>query len=145
MISRRVAGLAAGFVLGGLLAGWLVREAVHMRPRIRPEIRRTPVIGLTLPRSPSPTPTVTYSDGADMPPAPAVSVSPGPIAAPRPRVQPVGRVAAERPTVRSSIEPREKAARTPDTSASDAARRSSDAADPHAVIDWLLDPSSRGR
>jgi hypothetical protein len=123
-----------------------VGAVVHAIPGIQPETPRTPVMGLTLPRSSSPTPTVTDSDRADMPSAPAVSAAPTSNEAPRRRVRAVTRVAPARPTTPASrIEAHEEAARTPDTSASEAARASRDAADPSAVIDWLLDRSSRGR
>ena len=142
MISVRI----AKFAVGALLAGWLVGAAVYTILGIRPGIQRKPVIGLTLPRSSSPTPTVTYSGRADMPAAPAVSAAPGSNEVPQRRARALTRVAPSRPTTPApSIKPHEQAARTPDTSTSEAARASRDAADPSAVVDWLLDRSSRGR
>ena len=136
----------AKFAVGALLAGWLVGAVVYTVPGLRPGIQRTPVIGLTLPRSSSSTPTVTYSDRADTPSAPAVSAAPSSTEAPQRRVRAVTRAAPARPTMAASrIEAHEEAARTRDTSASEAARVSKDAADPSAAIDWLLDRSSRGR
>jgi hypothetical protein len=130
----------AGIVLGGLLAGWLVSEVAQLIPGIR----RTPVIGSTLAQSPSTTPAVTYSNRTDTRPVPPLIVSPASNGVTTRRVRPVTGVATARPAMSvSSIEPHEEAANTPN-SIDAAARMSRDGADPHAVIDWLLDHRSRG-
>jgi len=146
---RRFVGLSrtdiwrlAGVVLGGLFAGWLVGEVAQLIPGLRPPS----VMGGTPAQSPfrqaqlpSPTPAVPHSDGA-----PAVTVSEGSSEVARRHVRPLRRVATPRlTTTESSIEPND-AARTTETSETDAAEVSSEAAAPLAVIDWLLDRSSRG-
>jgi hypothetical protein len=149
---RRFLGLSrtdiprlAGAVLGGLFAGWLVSEVAQLIPWIPQTsvMGSTPAQSLARPaQSASPAPAVPHSDGADTRPAAPVTVPQGSSEVPRRRVRPLTRVTTPRlTTTESSIESN---MRTPETSATHAAGVSSDAADPLAVIDWLLDHSSRG-